>query len=192
MADPPEFGALAQAVGEVCVWWRRLEHVVEAVCYVACQFHNTAFEKPEIVMVVGMALSHADIRQKIAATKAIAGGSVMPEKPYATLERLLNRIDNELRVERNRCIHDMWDIEEGKITRTRGGAKIVRPQSHKRELQMEHTTEFASPAEVSKFAETLKEAFIELATFLEEMERGYAQIKPNLESAQRVLEESRS
>ena len=85
------------------------------------------------------------------------------------LDALLNRIDNELRPDRNRYIHDSWHSAGGVAVRTSRGTKIVNTQSRTKRLQVSQTKDYAGFAELDKLVKDLKQAYNDLEVICEEI-----------------------
>jgi hypothetical protein len=149
------------AVGGVCAWWSTLEETVHDFILHLAACLTPDFDKPEVRMVLHSALSNMDFRQLIATSKALASQAL--ERPlYLRCETILNKIDNELRTERNRYVHDSWMAEGAKIERSKQGTVVSRPQSRSLDLRFETITPFETIEKVEAFNATLEAAYHEL------------------------------
>jgi len=173
---------VAAAIGRSCYWWSSIEIELQELCSNLARFIDRSFEREEVWEVIAISLSHMDIRQRIAVAKALAANGVDPDL-YDSLERLLNRIDNELRAERNRYIHDQWTVLDETIIRRRQGAKVIRPQSRTLEVRHSYDRAYASIDEVNDFAERLATALSEVLALNQELSDLYLEIWPPEESA---------
>lgn len=71
-------------------------------------------------------VGHIDFRDKIQIIKSSALRLYHPSTWFYEMERILNMIDGELRLERNRMIHDVWLRPEDPGLTTR--KDVVRPE----------------------------------------------------------------
>lgn len=77
------------------------------------------------------------LREKIQALHTIGFKRAIDKDWYEQLARTLNLIDNELRPERNRMIHDFWiDDLDGELRRMRLNPKVVNQQSRTKRTQL--------------------------------------------------------
>jgi hypothetical protein len=90
----------------------------------------------------------------------------------------LNHIDNELRAERNRYIHDQWTTVDENIVRRKHGVKVVRPQARQLTVLKSIDRTYGSVSEVSKFAEKLAGALDDLISVNGELDDLYLEIWP--------------
>ena len=116
----------AQAIGYVCIWWSQLEARLDSFLAYLIGL--------EIGKISESITANADMREKVQMIIALA---FIQKRNVAWFERvktLMDSIDNILRVERNRYIHDAWVIQAAKTIRRTRGTKIKRPQAFKIEL----------------------------------------------------------
>ena len=65
---------------------------------------------------------------------------------------MLNWIDNDLRNERNRCVHDLWQITGSSIRRIKQGAVVRKqPSSGDPKLEFGSVRSFGSKDELGEF-----------------------------------------
>ena len=76
----------------------------------------------------------------------------------AQINTLLNTIDQDLRNERNRFVHDLWQIDHEAIVRRKHGARVVRPQSRVIEIQRTSDRAYVDVAEVAEFTDKVARA----------------------------------
>ncbi|WP_375421816.1 hypothetical protein [uncultured Sphingomonas sp.] len=172
---------VATEVGRSCYWWGNIEFRLQILCVKLARFNDESLRQVPAWNVLSTVLSHMDARQRIAVAKALAAQSIDPDM-YAPIERLLNTVDNELRSERNRFVHDQWELEEEVIVRRRHGAHVVRPQS--RQLTVEQTKDrrYVDLAEVGAFAGRVADALAELIALEAELDDLYEEIWPDAEA----------
>ena len=153
-----KYELLAQAIGEVCLEWSYLETIVHDMALHLAVYRDGAYDGDSVRHPFHVALSHMKLRERIFVVKALAHDVDAPADYYDRLSSLLSKIDNDLTVERNRYVHDLWTIESDHISRFAPGPKVVRPQSRKRELVMGTEVVFADVTEVRRFFDRLREA----------------------------------
>lgn len=154
------------AIGQTCYWWSRIEYLVHDLCLHLAHCLSLDFERSETIVPLHIALSNMELRQRIATAKAFASQAPTAEKTfYDRFERVLNRVDNELRTERNRYVHDYWDIGDDQTTIERFQQRtiVTRPQSRQRELQIGTSKTYASAQEVERFVDELYQTYMELS-----------------------------
>ncbi len=155
--DEAEYN-LAQKIGEICFLWNHIEwymvdlafHLSTAIC--------PAFDKEEIRDVFVLPLIQLDIRGKIAVNKALAHKATSTVCPnlYEQTAKLLNTIDNVLRPERNRFVHDQW-VGHDEFKRLRYNLRVTNTQSRTPELQISTKTTFANPDNIDAFVKHLED-----------------------------------
>lgn len=148
---------LAQIIGEICLEWAYIETIVHDTALHLASYRDRAYENDAVRHPFHIALSHMKLRERIMVTKALAH-DVSPADYFDRLSKVLSLIDNDLTLERNRYVHDMWEIEPDRVVRFAPGPKVVRPQSHKRELVMGTEAIFADLSEVRAFVTRLEVA----------------------------------
>lgn len=150
------------AVGQSCLWWSTLEHIVHDLCLHLASCLSLDFEETVNRVTLHMALSNMDLRERIATAKAYASQAPTANASfYNRTEKLLNRLDNELRPERNRFVHDLWMIDGETVEQFKAGTVVSRPQSHKLELSI-GTAKPLKVEEVEAFAKALEQMFHDL------------------------------
>jgi hypothetical protein len=173
---------VATEIGRSCYWWGNIELRLQTLCVKLARFNDASLREAPVWSVLATVLSHTDARQRIAVAKALAAQSIDPDM-YISIERLLNTVDNELRNERNRFVHDQWELEEEVIVRRKHGARVVRPQS--RQLTVEQTTDrrYVDVVEVSAFAGRVADALDKLIALEAELDDLYDEIWPEDENS---------
>lgn len=90
----------ATAIGYMCICWASLERRLHHCLVDLKAFPNAA---------IGESITaDADLRSRIAMLKGVAFVRKPDNKWYDAFCAVLNRIDGEMRIERNRYIHDLW------------------------------------------------------------------------------------
>lgn len=87
--------------------------------------------KIEDSVVNNVLLSALDFRAKIQASMAIGFSKKPDDAWFDELQQELNEIDNDLRPERNRMIHDYWLQLPEKVIRMQHIAKVIKDQRSK-------------------------------------------------------------
>lgn len=156
------------AVGQTCYWWSRIEHLVHDLCLHLAACLSPDFDKSENRIPLHIALTNMDLRQRISTAKAFASQAPTANSTfYDRFEKSLNRIDNDLRLERNRYVHDFWDAGDvaGTVERFQQRTIVTRPQSRTRDLSLGTTKMYQNVDDVESFVAQLEEAFSELCEF---------------------------
>lgn len=129
---------LATAIGHICMAWGRLEQQLNEFIEVLAPLETGDVSN---AVTAGM-----DIRTKIQTVKALAFTRKPSERWFRDLALVLDYIDNDLRVRRNRVIHDGWYIPKGSLIREARQVKFLRPQAFKLTLTTETKTRVRLPA----------------------------------------------
>lgn len=168
---------VASAIGRSCYWWSSIEIELQGLCASLARFNDRSFDLEKVWEVLAISLSHMDIRQRVAVAKALAANGLDPDL-YGEVESLLNHIDNDLRPERNRYVHDEWMMIDDSIVRRKHGAKVIPPQS--RQLSVLRSTDriYGSADEVDEFAQRVAKAVTDLLTINGDLDELYLEIWP--------------
>jgi hypothetical protein len=113
----------AQEIGVVCVLWTKLELMLDVLLLGLLE---SSCETTASVILTTM-----NLREKVAAIKVIGFKKKSSDQWFADLDAALNTIDEELRPERNRYVHDYWfAAETGEpVVRVQHKAKLVKPKA---------------------------------------------------------------
>lgn len=158
---------LAQTIGEVCLAWADIETLVHDMALHLAAYGNRAYDDDLVRHPLHVALSEMKLRERIHVAKALA--HEVHGDYYDRFSSLLNTIDTELTLERNRYVHDMWDTDGNVFLRFKPGPKVVRPQARQRVLMMGTEKQFKDISEVRKFIDHLEEAKSSLIEFENEL-----------------------
>jgi hypothetical protein len=156
--------AHAQAIGYLCIIWGWLELSVNTFL---CTLTGMDTDDAAAALVYNM-----DFRNKLKALLTL-GFVRKPsdEKPsnewYSNLESVVNEIDNDLRPERNRMVHDSWHPGEDDVLRITHNAKVAREQAFKMSLQF-GTGKLVSAPEIYALSIRILAAQGKLLTYLGE------------------------
>jgi hypothetical protein len=159
MSEKPSLDRVYYAIGQTCDWWSTLEHLVHDLCLHLAQCLSPDFAKSATNAPLHIALTNMGIRERIATAKAFASQAPTAEPGfYSRLESLLNRLDNELRSERNRYVHDLWMLSDAGngIERIQQRTIVTRPQSHQISLEIDTIKAFDSIENVEAFVSDLE------------------------------------
>ena len=131
--EVPQLESVTRAIGYVCVFWAWLEeHLGEMILDLAPLDRLRLTEK-EIAQIRDVILVDTDIRTKIKTLRAVAFIRKFDDAWFKQVDKTLNKIDNELRVKRNRAVHSQWFGKSGRsLVRHSKQAKLKRPQSFAR------------------------------------------------------------
>ena len=176
----PIITRIEAAIGQTCYWWSTLEHLVHDICLHLASCLSVDFEKSVTHAPLHIALTNMDIRARIATAKAFASQAPTANATfYNRVEKLLNCLDNDLRSERNRYVHDLWMVGDDNRTVERFWQKTVvsRPQARKLELQIGTTKPFESVEEVEAFVGRLEQMYHDLVAIDNEAATMFGELK---------------
>lgn len=150
---------LAQLIGNVSMKWSSIEGAIKALIYDLTVYLSPAFENQDdeepfhILLVI---LENMEIRNAITNAKALAFSIRDLPDFYDRAEKVLNRIDNKHRNERNRIIHDQWALTGPFVRRLRRGTVVSRtPGSGEKVMRHRTITKYLGVSELVEFAEAL-------------------------------------
>jgi hypothetical protein len=168
---------VASAIGRSCYWWSSIEIELQGLCASLARFNDRSFDREKVWEVLAISLSHMEIRQRVAVAKALAANGLDPDL-YGEVESLLNHIDNDLRPERNRYVHDEWMMIDDSIVRRKHGAKVIRPQP--RQLSVLKSTDriYGYADDVDEFAQRVAKAVTDLLTINSDLDELYLEVWP--------------
>jgi hypothetical protein len=173
MSQPEKiYDQIARAIGNVCILWATIEEHIHDLILHASVCIDPAFEADAVWDTLHTVVTNMELREKIATAKALIHKVDATGSLYDEAETLLNYIDNDLRLERNRYVHDYWDHEEGVITRVARGAKVKRlPPTGKRELRLSTDRQYEAIEGVNKLVNDLMTTYAQLASIDNQLAR---------------------
>lgn len=120
---------LAQEIGRMCLYWSELEMTVSVFL--------SRLLKIEDRISSNVVIGALDFRTKLAAVLPLAFDRKPNPKWYDDVEKIINHIDNVLRPERNRIIHDAWvSFPDRTSHRLRIQGKVVNTQAFQKEIRL--------------------------------------------------------
>lgn len=170
------------AIGRVCVNWSDIEYQCQRIAEVTAPLLAVDCARSDVGLVLSVALAHMDVRNKIATAKAYLAQSSLPASLLKSVVSLLDRIDNDYRIERNRYVHDEWVVSKERSARSTVRPKIVKPQARQSRLLMGQT-KMMTVEQMEEFADTLGDALHELAELGDCIEGHFLEIAPALRAA---------
>ncbi|WP_375289837.1 hypothetical protein [Qipengyuania sp.] len=185
MSEPSDhqWDKVYAAIGKVVCEWAELENDLVRLLHDATIAEAPAFRSDARTHMAFLALvENLDIRATVAAIKAIHFHLTYDFDFVAPIGPCLNRIENELRNERNRIVHDSWRLyQSGKLRRLQRGTKLVRQKGSGAELlYMGQSSEFESYRDIEAVAFRIQSEREILKAFREELLR-LPPIKPDEE-----------
>jgi len=140
----------ANRLGRLCVAWSNLELDITMLLNAISGIENT----PVCSTFMGV----MGLRAKIQATIAMAFANQFNDDWYKIIKATLLNVDNDLRMERNRMIHDFWSGPDGtNINRTKFGPKVVNIQSRQEKL-IHANHKPITPDDISNLCEKIETA----------------------------------
>ncbi|MEP3113290.1 hypothetical protein [Nisaea sp.] len=155
---------LVRAIGEVCHIWAQIENWVEDIALQTAVLLQPKMREDEPLTILRIAMTNMEFRNKVSTAKAYLHLVNLDESKnlYDRAEKLLNYIDNDARVERNRYVHDTWHIYGDEIRRIKFGTKISRPKSHHRILTTAIERTYNSTNKIDEFVDNLNLVYDDL------------------------------
>jgi hypothetical protein len=169
---------VATEIGRSSYWWGNIEYTLQSLCVTLARFSGEELDSEPVWVVLATVLSHMDARQRIAVAKVLAAQGVDPDM-YAQIDRLLNFIDNDLRNERNRFVHDQWQLETDGIVRRKHGARVTRPQSRQLAIHQATDKKYRDVHEVAEFATRVGDTLMKLVKLEAELEELHEETWPH-------------
>ena len=121
--------AHARAIGHVCIAWGNLEVVIDSLLSKLIPLTNNP---------VAVVLCHnIDMREKLKIIDGLAFMKQPDNRWFSFLHEAINDIDNLIRPERNRMVHDHWLLREGRVLRQRRQTVLKRPRSFQLEFHLD-------------------------------------------------------
>lgn len=173
---------LATAIGRAVIEWNRLEYGTLGLGtrLAGCINAGTVGDPHQVIYI---AFVNMDLRSRVSTVLAYASICDISNNYFSRVEKLMNKIINELQIERNRFLHDFWDMDPGgPPSRVHFSSRVTRPQSHTLELKVLRVTEYTSIADVNEFSNRLKLAYLELSAL-----EGEASLSPQYQAASKML-----
>lgn len=170
------------AIGRVCVNWSDIEYQCQRIAEVTAPLLAVDCARPDVGLVLSVALAHMDVRNKIATAKVFLEQSSLPAALTRSVVKLLDRVDNDYRLERNRFVHDEWVVSKERSARSTLRPKIVKPQARQSRLLLGQT-KMMSIDQMEEFADTLGDALHELAELGDCIEGHFLEVAPVLQAA---------
>jgi hypothetical protein len=117
------------SLGQSVVAWSTAERGVETLLLILL------LERGLIMGDATIVAANLDVRERSKMALALAYQTGVPQRRLKAIEALLNRIQNDLRNQRNRLYHDGWRFRDGGLQkRSYTGTRLHRKQAHKIEL----------------------------------------------------------
>lgn len=134
MVEIPEEASHLLAIGTTCSSWNALEKALDVTLRGFLQLGSLELAK---------AVTHnIDFRDKIRMALAVGYQFRPSEDWFARYKAVLDNIDNNLRPERNRIIHDTWTFDEGALIRWQRKTRAYRPQARELAVKLDEKTPY--------------------------------------------------
>lgn len=143
----------ATAIGYICILWAEIESEIDDLLRILTPF-------PDHKISASYA-ANIDIRGKIQILLAVGFMKQRSKEWFDLLQRVLNIIDNELRSERNRNVHDAWIKHRGEVLRHTKKTEFKKPQAFQLEFST-HRRKAIKTDDLWAFVRDLSDAIIEL------------------------------
>ena len=154
----PKTREAVELLGRSLIAWSYLELCVDTLLLAVLSLKGLWSDAGDLIV------ANLDIREKASITVALGCVASLPKSTKADIVTSMNRVQNELRNERNRLFHDSWRVGEGGLSRRKTtGTKVVRPQA--RALSLELPAE--EPVSVEAIRAFVEKCFAETERVLE-------------------------
>lgn len=164
---------LFSAIGKVVCQWSRLEADLADLLY---QLNSTIApdisRSAEAWCVHSYMAENMDLRALCGAIRAAVFHLEYDQDLGPDISPALKRIENELRNERNRIVHDEWKVgESGRVRRVRRGTKLARqPSSGEETLEIGLSQDFTSVGDIEAVAVQIQTERDHISSFIEKLE----------------------
>lgn len=125
----PKLERVTKAIGYVCVYWAWLEDEIADMILDLAPFDKRTIPPKQLEQLRDVILLDSDIRTKIKILRTVAFVRKMNNAWFTKVDKVLQKIDNDLRPKRNRIVHDQWYSPKRGLERRSRQAKLRRPQS---------------------------------------------------------------
>lgn len=123
----------ATEIGYFCIYWATIENQIDGLLS-----ELTSSLKDDVAVII---LANMDFRSKISSVMTLGFNRKPDEKWFSDLKSVLDTIDNEIRTERNRYVHDYWVAIGDDIYKFQRQAKVYREQSRKYAVKYGHVSQ---------------------------------------------------
>jgi hypothetical protein len=152
---------VANSIGYVCIFWAWLDDYLGELILKLCPFDPRKIVSRDLEKLDEIFRSHGDIRDKIRILRAVAFVRKWDNEWFKKVSTILDFIDNDLRVRRNRMVHDSWFAPKRILQRRTRHIKFKKRQAFALELStVEHIP--VKPSEVAKVARDTIDAMMKL------------------------------
>lgn len=155
------YSTVATAIGEVAIWWSGIETTTYDLAIRLSMLGDRQMYNRQSLKVLRLMLANMGQRELFATVKALAFNASQ-NHIFPKLEPLINELDNQIRAERNRIIHDSWYATGETASRTSRGAKIINAGPRNRVLRIQHVVKYASFDELEAVLKRMKAVYSEL------------------------------
>ncbi len=145
----------ANRLGKLLIVWSALEMDITLFLNQLASIKDTVTNNT-LLGVTGM-------REKMQAVRALGYSKRPNDAWFDQLDTTLNEIDNDLRNERNRMVHDFWIKvpQDSTAKRSRFNPRVVNTQSRTKKLEFASFKPIA-PNDISVLARRIEEASVEI------------------------------
>jgi hypothetical protein len=138
--EVPQLESVTRAIGYICVFWGWLEGAVDALLITLLPLEKITVTPEEVKRIADAIVASLDMRDKIRILRAVAFVRKIDAKWFKRLMAVLDLVDNDLRMKRNRYVHDVWSAPRGRLRYTTRQTKFKKPQAFVLELVTEEHT----------------------------------------------------
>jgi len=132
----------AEQVGIVSLLWSKLELYTDVFLVRIMDIEDTA--------TASVVITAMSFRAKLNALRVLGFDKRPDETWFSELQDVINEIDNDLRPDRNRYIHDYWLASSEKVMHVQHKPRLVREQARKLAIQF-HSSRETTVGELTVF-----------------------------------------
>lgn len=136
----PTLDEHVKAIGWLCIKWAHIELMLNQFIILLTPIYDEDIQKS--------LTSNMSMSDKIKVVDALTFIRRPSDGAHEAVRSLLNMIDNELRPERNKCVHDFWGVGAEGAIRTHEKSKIKKPQANQPLELITHETVLVSSDEI--------------------------------------------
>ncbi len=154
----------ATAIGYVCINWTWLENIVDAAL---AHLMNHTIDSVEMHCIS----VNAGFSDKLKMLRALASIRKPSDEWFDRMDALINTIDNAIRLQRNRVVHDHWTPGDkaGVATRVYARTVIKKPQARQPKALSTHEAFSMTVAEVDEISTDIARATYALLKLMHEV-----------------------
>lgn len=139
-------------IGQVCVLWAEIDFHLMNLAYLLAQYHSNSYISDDISIPFDTLLRNTDMRCRADTVLSLSLSVKEDPEFFSDTKKVIDNICSDLRIKRNRLVHDDWVPGEGEITQIHYYAKVKRPQAHNFEVKLRTEVTYTELSELQSVA----------------------------------------